>query len=238
MDNEFKPYIHIISDIKNAIIQLATESKTKLDSSYFWHNLNRLIDNFLQEYPYKEQHNITEKTQKKLKKYSLDLAEEMVNNHKFIKVVESLREKKAEIEKLKYNIEMLSDEGKVMFVEREKLNNYINFEGINQLLINNGGEEVSSNTLSKWNNKGLLGEPLTEKDICPNSFENHRTVYFLKEKVLEFLIKEGKVNPKYEILDQIEEGTVLKYVITKDNVLGYYCKEFDTGVETVVNSIE
>jgi hypothetical protein len=235
MDNEFKAYKHIISDIKNGLIQIATENNTELRSNYFSNDLNRLIDKFLQESPYyKEKYNTTEIAQKKLKKYIFELAEKLFNNQKFIAVMESIKEKKAEIEKLEQEIEELASQGKLMLEERESLYNFINFEGINQLLTNNGGEEVSANTLSKWNNKGLLGEALTEKDICPNSFENHRTVYFSKEKVLDFLIKEGKITPKYEILDQIEEGTVLKYVITKENQLGYYCKEFDTGIETVV----
>jgi hypothetical protein len=205
------------------------DTKTDLESTYFWDTLDRWLDNSL-----KQHNNLDGNKQKKIKIQLMLLTEKLVNNHKFQKTIEDLRQKKEEIERIKQDIDKLTNVGVTMMIERGNLDNYINFDEINQLLASAGGEEVSANTLSNWNSKGFLGEAYTEKDICPTSFESHRTVYFEKEKVLDFLIKEKKVIPKYEILDQTEEGTVLKYVITKDNKLGYYCKNFETEAEAII----
>ncbi|NBI07563.1 hypothetical protein [Senegalia massiliensis] len=118
--------------------------------------------------------------------------------------------------------------------EQETINKYISLEGIKELIYHVNGDSLHYNTITNWQKKGYLGESYSEKELCPNSYTSHRTLYFEKKKAIEFLIKENKLKPKYDILEDVKEGTIMTYIITDDNKLGYVYEDLETGKEGII----
>ncbi|MCT4662736.1 MAG: hypothetical protein N4A40_12815 [Tissierellales bacterium] len=150
---------------------------------------------------------------------SKDEAEEIIKNQKFVKGFEKLEKKLEEAE-------AIFDTLKGIIKEQEKLKKYISYQSINMLLDRYGDGAVAKSTLHTWGSKGEFGESITEGELFPLSYDVYKNKYFLKEEVLKYLLKTNKLKPKYDILDKLSHYTVLDYVLSDDNRLMYFCRDF------------
>jgi hypothetical protein len=228
MKAELKNHIGLISELKNHFISNLTEDNSDLTAEYLFPKTSSWIKLQLSET------DIPEAEQNAIHDYLINLFDEVLSNPKFTKTIVSLRYRKKEIMRLEAEQTSASADSIDMIAEIESRDRYINFEGINHLLTNNGSAVIPINTLTKWSSKGFFGEAHAESEVFPKTFTNHRTAYFKTDKVIDHLLNEKLIHPRYEILDQIREWTVLRYTVAKGNQLAYYCKDFESDKEIIL----
>ena len=228
MKAELIKHGEIIEEMKARFVTALTEDKSDLTADYIFAKTSTWVNLRMQEA------GVLGVEQSVLHDYLIELFEESLNIPKFVKMVESLRHRNDQIIELVAEQTKATFESVDMITEIESMEGNISFEGINELLSNNGDREIALNTLSKWSSKGYFGKAFTENELCPKTFTNHRTVYFKTEKVLEYLISDKLLHPKYEVLEQVKEWTILKCIVIKGNRLAYYCKDFESDKESIL----
>lgn len=182
----------------------------------------------------KKYEDFEESKQKEIKEEIKTIIPKLKSNPKFVENLSQLEYYYDELESVKGTISYLYDQNHKILSEITSIDDYITLEGINELLENSGVSTFSKNTLQNWSQKGYLGEGVSEKELMPNSYTSHRTLYFKKDNVLDFLIKNEYLKPKYGILDTVNNKTVLRYEIDKNNKLIYYAMDVNTDQEEYI----
>ena len=219
MNREIERYI------TESIIELKIEVK-KLDEIEV---MNQIGNEAIKKYE-----DFEEIKQKEIKEEIRDIIPKLKDNSKYIENLRKLQTHYDEIRMVNQMIEARYELNSKILSEITNVDDYITLDGINELLENSGEKAFAKNTLQGWNQKGYLGEGITEKELMPNSYTSHRTMYFEKDKVLDFLIKNEYLKPKYGILDTVNNKTILRYKIDKNNKLIYYAMDVNTDQEEYI----
>jgi hypothetical protein len=219
MNKEIERYI------TESIIELKIELKTLTDNEV----INQIGNEVIKKYE-----DFEESKQKEIKEEIRDLIPKLKDNSKYIENLRKLQTHYDEIRMVNQMIEARYELNSKILSELTNVDEYITLDGINELLENSGESVYSKNTLQNWSQKGYLGEGISEKELMPNSYTSHRTLYFKKDNVLDFLIKKEYLKPKYGILDEVMNKTILRYEINKNNELIYFSKDINTDQEEYI----
>jgi hypothetical protein len=221
MNKEIERYI------TESIIELKIEVKTLADNEV----INQIGNEVIKKYE-----DFEENKQKEIKEEIKEIIPKLRDNSKYIENLRKLQTHYDEIRMVNQMIEARYEQNHKILSEITSIDDYITLEGINELLENSGESVYSKNTLQNWSQKGYLGEGVSEKELMPNSYTSHRTLYFEKDNVLDFLIKNEYLKPKYGILDTVNNKTVLRYEIDKNNKLIYYAMDVNTDQEEYIRN--
>jgi hypothetical protein len=219
MNKEIERYI------TESIIELKIEVKNLNNNEV----INQIGNEVIKKYE-----DFEESKQKEIKEEIKTIIPKLKDNSKYIENLRKLQTHYDEIRMVNQMIEARYEQNHKILSEITSIDDYITLEGINELLENSGESVYSKNTLQNWSQKGYLGEGISEKELMPNSYTSHRTMYFKKDKVLDFLIKNEYLKPKYGILDTVNNKTILRYKIDKNNKLIYYAMNVNTDQEEYI----